>query len=70
MNRPPADRQRRLAIRWLVISVAVLAVMLTFWWLVARTNTEGHHDAQLLPLFTLIPLGIALFHAMRWRLHW
>ncbi len=54
--------ERRRGIRALVISSVVLAGTLALWWLVATTNREGHHDAQLLPLLTLIPLGVALWH--------
>jgi hypothetical protein len=47
----------------------VLAAMLALWWLVATTNREGHHDAQLLPLFTLIPLLPAVYHLLHARFH-
>jgi len=43
--------------------------MLALWWLVATTNSEGHHDAHLLPLFTLIPLLPALYHLFHARFH-
>ena len=56
-------------IRQLIISAVVLAAMLALWWLVATTNSEGHHDAHLLPLFTLIPLLPALYHLFRARFH-
>ena len=42
--------------------------MFAMWWLVATTNSEGDHDAELLPLFTLIPLIPALYHLLRARL--
>jgi hypothetical protein len=42
--------------------VLVAAFAFGMWWLVASTNREGHHDAQLLPIFTLIPLLMAAFH--------
>jgi hypothetical protein len=42
--------------------------MFALWWLVATTNAEGDHDAELLPLFTLIPLIPALSHLLRARL--
>lgn len=64
-----ATDERRRGVRALLISVVVLAGMLALWWLVATTNREGHHDAQLLPIFTLIPLGIAFWHfAWSWFL--
>jgi hypothetical protein len=50
-----------------VIGVIVLAVMLALWWLVARTNSEGDHDAELLPLFSLIPLLLGAYHLVRSR---
>ena len=67
-SRTVRDEKRR-GIRDLVVSVVVLAGMLAMWWLVATTNSEGHHDAQLLPILTLIPLGLALWHfAWAWFL--
>jgi len=39
------------------------------WWLVEETNEEGTHDAQLLPWFALIPLGIGLYHLARSHFH-
>lgn len=57
-----AQDERRRGIRALIISPVVLSATLASWWLVATTNREGHHDAQLLPLLTLIPIGIALWH--------
>lgn len=38
--------------------------MFALWWLVATTNREGQHDAELLPLFTLFTLVPAVFHLM------
>ncbi|HET9082274.1 MAG TPA: hypothetical protein VFO01_17385 [Trebonia sp.] len=64
-----AKDERRQGIRLLIISAVTLAVMLALWWLVATTNSEGHHDAQLLPLFTLIPLLPALYHLFHARFH-
>ncbi len=32
----------------MIIGVIVLAVMLGLWWLIARTNAEGEHGAELL----------------------
>jgi hypothetical protein len=63
------EAERRSGIRLIVIGVVVLAVMLFFWWLVARTNAEGDHDAELLPLFSLIPLGLGAFRLWRARVH-
>lgn len=62
MKTRTAARERHLGVVWLVIGVVVLAVTFALWWLVARTNSEGHHDAQLLPLFALIPLLIGFYH--------
>jgi hypothetical protein len=62
-----ADERRR-GFRLLVISAVVAAAMFAMWWLVATTNSEGDHDAELLPLFTLIPLAPALYHLFRARL--
>jgi PhzF family phenazine biosynthesis protein len=64
-----ATEERRKGVRGLVVSAVVLAGMLALWWLVATTNSEGDHDAQLLPLVTLIPLVPALFHLYRSRVH-
>ena len=59
--------ERRKAIRGLMVSAVVFAATMALWWLVATTNSEGHHDAQLLPLLTLIPLLPALLHLYRSR---
>lgn len=61
--------ERRLGIRDLVLSGVLLVLMLAGWWLVESTNREGQHDAQLLPLFALIPLGFAVYHLYRSRAH-
>ncbi len=67
-TRTATDEKRR-GIRALIVSAVVLAGMLALWWLVATTNREGHHDAELLPIFTAVPLGIALWHfAWSWFL--
>lgn len=58
------DQERRKAIVWLIAAVVVLAAMLGMWWLVAETNEEGTHDAELLPIFTLIPLTISGYHLL------
>lgn len=58
--------ERRSGIRW-ILGTIVLAVMLALWWLVARTNSEGDHVAELLPLFSVIPFGFGVFHL--WRAH-
>ena len=57
-----ARDERRRGVRALIASPVVLAATLALWWLVATTNREGHHDAQLLPILTVIPLCIALWH--------
>lgn len=54
--------ERRRGIRLLIVSVFFAAAMFALWWLVATTNREGHHDAQLLPLFTLFTLVPAVYH--------
>jgi hypothetical protein len=64
MTRTP-QAERRTGIKLIVIGVIVLAVMLALWWLVARTNSEGDHDAELLPLFALIPLLLGGYHLLR-----
>jgi hypothetical protein len=61
------EREWRAGILWIVAGVVVLAAMLAMWWLVARTNSEGDHDAELLPFFSLIPLLIGGFHLWRAR---
>lgn len=62
------EEERRLGIRWLVLGGFFLALMLGGWWLVENTNREGEHDAQLLPLFGLIPLLIGLYHVVHGRI--
>ena len=68
-GRAPATSrsERRRGIRGLIISALVAAAMFALWWLVARTNSEGTHDAELLPIFTLIPLLPAAYHLLRAR---
>jgi hypothetical protein len=51
----------------LIVSVVVAAAMFAMWWLVATTNREGNHDAELLPLFTLATLVPAAYHLARAR---
>lgn len=65
---PAADDERRRGLRLLIVSALVAAALFALWWLVARSNSEGDHDAELLPLFTLIPLIPALYHLVRARL--
>jgi hypothetical protein len=65
-NRTARD-ERRLGIRDLLIGAVVLALMLGAWWLVAVTNSEGTHDAELLPLVALIPVGLGVYHLVRSR---
>jgi hypothetical protein len=64
-----SQEERRSGIRWLIAGAIFLAGMLGMWWLVATTNREGTHDAELLPLFALIPLLIGLYHLVRARFH-
>ena len=59
--------ERRRGFRLLVVSVFFAAAMFTLRWLVATTNREGHHDAELLPLFTLFTLVPAVFHLLMGR---
>jgi hypothetical protein len=56
------ETEKRRGITWLIAGVLFLALMFGAWWLVATTNSEGHHDAQLLPFFALIPLLIGIYH--------
>ena len=69
MNARTAQEERRAGIRWLIGGTLFLVLMLAAWWLVASTNSEGHHDAQLLPLFAVIPLLIGTYHLVRSRFH-
>lgn len=64
-----ADQERRSGVRWLVGGAVFLAAMLAMWWLVATTNREGTHDAELLPWFALVPLTIGAYHLHRSRPH-
>ena len=68
MTERTATAERRSGIHWLVASAIFLVAMLGMWWLVEETNEEGTHDAEALPFFTLIPLGIGLFHLVRARM--
>jgi apolipoprotein N-acyltransferase len=61
--------ERHRGVVWMVAGTAFLALMFGFWWLVESTNKEGHHDAQLLPILALIPLGIGAYHLVRGRQH-
>jgi hypothetical protein len=66
--RTARDEMRR-GIRQLVVSGGVLAGTLALWWLVATSNRAGHHDAEVLPILTAIPLALALWHfAWAWYL--
>ena len=64
-----ADDERRSGVHWLIAGAAFLVAMLGMWWLVEETNEEGTHDAELLPFFALIPLGIGVYHLARSRFH-
>lgn len=66
MHKTPQQERRRGA-WWIVGGVLFLALMFGMWWLVETTNEEGTHDAQLLPWFALIPLGIGAYHLVRAR---
>jgi hypothetical protein len=69
MKSRASEEERRSGIRWLIAGAFFLALMFAAWWLVESTNKEGTHDAQLLPLFALIPLLIGLYHLIRSRFH-
>jgi hypothetical protein len=68
MSHPTVAQERRSGIRWTVAGALALLTAFGFWWLVASTNTEGEHDAELLPLLALIPLAIGVYHLA--RSHW
>lgn len=60
-TRSAVDERRR-GIRLLIVSAVLAAAMFALWWLVATTNREGQHDAELLPLVTLFALVPAIYH--------
>jgi hypothetical protein len=62
MKTRTVKREKRRGIVWLIAGVFFLALMFGAWWLVATTNSEGDHDAELLPYFALIPLLIGVYH--------
>jgi hypothetical protein len=62
-----ARQEMRRAIYWFIGGGVFLVAMLAMWWLVEETNEEGTHDAELLPLFALIPLAIGAYHLLRAR---
>jgi apolipoprotein N-acyltransferase len=64
-----ASEEKRSGIVWIIVGLVFLTLMLGMWWLVETTNEEGTHDAELLPLFALIPLGVGMFHLVRSKLH-
>ena len=57
-----AAREKRRGIICFISGILFLALMFGAWWLVETTNSEGEHDAQLLPYFALIPLLIGVYH--------
>jgi hypothetical protein len=63
-----ARDEMRSAVRWFVVAGVFLVAMLGMWWLVEETNEEGTHDAELLPLFTLIFVAIGAYHLVRARM--
>ena len=67
MRAQTVEGERRTGIRWLIAGTLFLIAMFGMWWLVESTNREGQHDAELLPIFALIPLGIGLYHLLRAR---
>jgi hypothetical protein len=67
MTSRTATDERRIGFHWLIAGTIFLVAMLGMWWLVEETNEEGTHDAELLPLFALIPLLIGAYHLFRSR---
>lgn len=67
MSSHTPTEERRSGIHWLIGGGLFLALMLGAWWLVATTNREGTHDAELLPWFALIPIAIGIYHLVRAR---
>lgn len=67
MKTRTAEAERRAGFRDLIIGTVMLVLMLGAWWLVATTNSEGTHDAELLPLFALIPLLLGVYHLVHSR---
>lgn len=67
MKTRTVETEKRRGIVLLAIGAFVLAAMFAMWWLVARTNSEGHHDAQLLPFLALIPILMGVYHLIRAR---
>jgi hypothetical protein len=63
-RKSPAD-ERRSGVRLTIVGSVLVAAALAMWWLVETTNPSGEHDAELLPVFALIPLLIGLFHLFR-----
>ena len=66
-TRTPAE-ERRSGIRLIVIGVIAVVLALGMWWLVEETNPSGDHDANLLPLFALIPLFIGIIRVLHSRM--
>jgi hypothetical protein len=62
-----AEQERRSGIIWSIAGLTLLALMVGAWWLVEETNEQGEHDAELLPLFALVPLGVGAYHLIRSR---
>lgn len=62
VREPTSADEHRQGIRLLAYGVLLAALMFAGWWLVATTNREGHHDAELLPLFTLFTVVPAIYH--------
>jgi hypothetical protein len=68
MRRRTSAEERRSGIHWLIAGAFFLAAMFAMWWLVEETNEQGTHDAELLPLFALIPVTIGVYHLVRSRM--
>ena len=64
-----ANAEKRLGVYWLIAGAVTLAGMFGLWWLVEETNKEGTHNAELLPLFALVPLLIGVSHLLKSRFH-
>jgi hypothetical protein len=59
--------ERRSGVRLIIIGAILFVLALGMWWLVESTNPSGDHDAQLLPVFALVPIGLGVFRLMHSR---
>ncbi len=60
MQHRAVGEEQRSGGHWIAVGAVLVVAAFLMWWLVESTNREGHHDAQLLPLFALIPVGVGL----------